>query len=176
MGKGKLKKLFCNHDYELIEGNVPIHYPDYEPIQFGQILKCKKCNKEIRFLEKQKYDYISEINEKIKEYENAKAINTNDISDGCHTFGELYDHRAKLFSIICNQDFICENAWKSRLHDDGTMFDGYFIVGINTPKGQATYHYEMKYWDYFHIKELDKAPKWDGHTPNEAIERLLSLS
>lgn len=116
------------------------------------------------------------INRMIKREEELGVLNTNNISDGCHTFGELYDHRAKLFSIICNQDFICENAWKSKLHNDGTMFDGYFIVGINTPKGQATYHYEMKYWDYFHVKELDKAPEWDGHTANEAIKRLLSLS
>lgn len=171
-----LKQLFCKHDYKLIEGNIPVHYPDYEPIQYGQILRCKKCNKEIRFLERKKYNYISEINEKIKEYEKANVINTNDISDNCHTFGELYDHRAKLFSILCNQDFIWEDAWKSRLHNDGTMFDDYFIVGINTPKGQATYHYQMKYWDLFHVKELDKAPKWDGHTANDAIERLLSLS
>lgn len=171
-----LKKIFCNHDYKLIEGNVAVHYPDYEPVQYGQILKCEKCNKEIRFLERHKYDYEAEINEKIEEYENAGALDTNNISDGSHTFGELYDHRAKLFSIICNQDFICENAWKSRLHNDGTMFDNYFIVGIETPKGQATYHYEMKYWDLFHIKELDNAPEWDGHTPSEAIERLLSLS
>lgn len=116
------------------------------------------------------------INEMIKREEELGTVDTNNISDGCHTFGELYDHRVKLFSIICNQDFICEKAWKSKLHNDGTMFDGCFIVGINTPKGQATYHYEMKYWDYFHIKELDKAPEWDGHTANEAIERLLSLS
>lgn len=116
------------------------------------------------------------INEMIKREEELGTVDTNNISDGCHTFGELYDHRAKLFSIICNQDSIFEKAWKSKLHNDGTMFDGYFIVGINTPKGQTTYHYEMKYWDYFHIKELDKAPEWDGHTANEAIERLLSLS
>jgi hypothetical protein len=116
------------------------------------------------------------INEMIKREEELGTVDTNNISDGCHTFGELYDHRAKLFSIICNQDPICEKAWKSKLHNDGTMFDGYFIVGINTPKGQATYHYEMKYFDYFHVKELDKAPKYDGHTANEAIERLLSLS
>ena len=171
-----IKQLFCQHDYKLVKGNVAVHYPDYEPIQYGQILKCRKCNKEIRFLEKEKYNYEAEINEKIQEYESAQALDTNNISDGCHTFGELYDHRAKLFSIICNQDFIWEDAWKSRLHHDGSMFEGYFIVGINTPKEQATYHYEMKYWDLFHVKELDNAPEWDGHTANEAIERLLSLS
>lgn len=167
------KKLFCKHDYKLIEGNVAVHYPDYEPVKYGQILKCEKCGKELKFLEQEKYDYIKEINDKIKEYENAKIINTNDISDNCHTFGELYDHRAKLFSVICNMNKT--KSWKSKLHSDGTMFNGYFIVGINTKKGQATYHYEMKYWELFNVKELKNAPEYDGHTPKQAIERILSL-
>lgn len=93
-----------------------------------------------------------------------------DLSDGYHTFNELYHHRAVLFSVICNADY---KAWKSKLHDDGTMFDGMFIVGIDTPEGQATYHYNVDpYWDIFKVKELANAPKWDGHTPKEAIRRI----
>lgn len=172
----KIKDFFCKHDFELIEGNIPVHYPDYEPVKYGQIVKCKKCNKEFKFLDRKKYDYEKEINEKIKQYEKAKALDTNNISDGSHTFAELYDHRAKLFSIICN----CykDIAWKSRLHSDGKYpFDdkNWFIVGIKTKEGQATYHYEMKYWDLFDIKEIDIAPEWDGHTPSEALKRLLTL-
>ena len=34
----------------------------------------------------------------------------------------------------------------------------------------------MKYWDLFNVKELEKAPKWDGHTSDQAINRLLSLN
>jgi hypothetical protein len=57
------------------------------------------------------------------------------------------------------------------------MYDGMFIVGIDTPKGQATYHYDIDpYWDMFDVKELDKAPEWDGHTPDQAIERIGSLA
>ena len=93
-------------------------------------------------------------------------------SDGYHTFNELYYHRMMLFSVICNQNK--EIAWKSKLHDDGTMFDDYFIVGIETPQGQYTYHYHLDYWDMFDVKELGKAPKWDGHKP-EDITRLLTL-
>lgn len=56
------------------------------------------------------------------------------------------------------------------------MYDGMFIVGIQTPEGQATYHYDVDpYWDIFHIKELESAPAWDGHTPDEAIRRIASL-
>jgi hypothetical protein len=51
-----------------------------------------------------------------------------------------------------------------------------FIVGIETPEGQATYHYDLNpYWDMFKVKELDKAPTWDGHTPEDAINRISKL-
>lgn len=93
-------------------------------------------------------------------------------SDGYHTFDELYHHRMILFSVICNQN--ADKAWKSLLHHDGTMFDNYFIVGITTPEGDYTYHYHVDNWYYFDVKELQLAPEWDGHKPEE-ITRLLSL-
>lgn len=97
-----------------------------------------------------------------------------DVSDGYHTFNELYHHRAVLFSVICNT--FKDKAWKSKKHDTGDMFDGMFIVGIETPQGQATYHYDINpYWDMFKVKELPNAPKWDGHTPEEAIRRISML-
>ena len=100
---------------------------------------------------------------------------TGDTSDGYHTFNELYHHRAVLFSVICNAR--PDIAWKSKKHHDGTMYDGMFIVGIETPEGQATYHYDIKpYWDIFHVKELEFAPEWDGHTPDEAIRRISTLA
>lgn len=94
-----------------------------------------------------------------------------DTSDGHHTFGELYEHRHALFSVLC-RTFI---GWKSKLHDDGTMYEGWFIAGIETPTGTASYHLPIAWWDRFECRELDKAPKWDGHTPNDVIERIQSL-
>ena len=100
--------------------------------------------------------------------------NIGEFSDGYHTFNELYHHRAILFAVICNQ--FKNLAWKSKLHSDGTMFDDMFIVGINTPLGPATYHYNINpYWDMFDVKELPKAPEWDGHTSDDAIKRIYSL-
>lgn len=97
-----------------------------------------------------------------------------DLSDGYHTFNELYHHRAVLFSVICNAFKSC--AWKSKMHSDGTMYDGMFIVGVDTPEGSATYHYDIEpYWNMFDVKELDKAPEWDGHTPEDAINRIAKL-
>lgn len=101
----------------------------------------------------------------------AEETTMGKVSDGYHTFDELYHHRAVLFAVICNTHK--ELAWKSKLHDTGDMYDGMFIVGIETPEGQATYHYDINpYWDMFNVKELPKAPKWDGHTPDEAIRRI----
>ena len=101
--------------------------------------------------------------------------NIGEFSDGYHTFNELYHHRAVLFSVICNM--FPEKAWKSKLHDTGDMYDGMFIVGIETERGQATYHYDIEpYWDMFKVKELEKAPKWDGHTPSVAIERIGNMT
>ncbi|GIN67086.1 hypothetical protein FKN04_13020 [Bacillus glycinifermentans] len=94
------------------------------------------------------------------------------ISDGYHTFDELYYHRMILFSVICNT--YKDKAWKSWKHDDGTMFDDYFIVGIETTHGHYTYHYHKDYWELFDVKKLEFAPKWDGHKP-EDIDRLFSL-
>lgn len=99
---------------------------------------------------------------------------TGETSDGYHTFNELYHHRAVLFSVIVRDH--TEIAWKAKKHHDGTMYEGMFIVGIDTPYGQASYHYDIDpYWDMFRCRELDRAPEWDGHTPDQAIERIGKL-
>ena len=104
----------------------------------------------------------------------AEPFITGETSDGYHTFNELYHHRAVLFSVIVKA--FKDKAWKSRKHHDGTMYDGMFIVGVETPYGQATYHYDMEpYWEMFCCKEIERAPEWDGHTPAQAIERIGKL-
>ena len=119
----------------------------------------------------EKYDAL---NAAIDLINNPSQLVTGDTSDGYHTFNELYHHRAVLFSVIVKA--FPDKAWKSKQHNDGTMYDGMFIVGIDTPEGQATYHYDIDpYWDMFECQELACAPKWDGHTPAQAIERIGRL-
>jgi len=101
-----------------------------------------------------------------------KVDDIGEVSDGYHTFNELYYHRMILFAVICNKHK--EKAWKSKLHHDGTMYDNYFIVGVTTPEGDYTYHYHMDSWEVFEVKELEFAPEWDGHKPDD-ITRLLTL-
>ena len=119
------------------------------------------------------------IDAMIRETQDAPAVDaqpviTGETSDGYHTFNELYHHRAVLFSVTVKA--FPERAWKARQHHDGTMYSGMFIVGIDTPDGQASYHYDIDpYWDMFECRELERAPEWDGHTPAQAIERIRKL-
>lgn len=126
--------------------------------------------------DKMRTDWEAEqLNEQIKRMKDIGIINTGEISDGYHTFDDLYHHRTVLFASICNMfNSLGGLTYKSKLHADGTMYDGMFIAGIHTPNGQYSYHCEMEYWDMFENEELEYAPEWDGHKP-EDIARLLSL-
>lgn len=105
-------------------------------------------------------------------------IDTNQVSDGYHTFGELYEHRIALFMCLCT--YIADrhdNVWKSKLHSDGSAVEGWFIMGINTEKGkQISYHLPVDKWgECWMAKELENAPEWDGHTSADVLERLKSI-
>lgn len=115
-----------------------------------------------------------------------EVIYGSDASDGYHTFTELYKHRYALFyALIKAYDSLHTplsvpvKCWKSKLHSDGTMFNNSFIVGmtIKTFEGekQITYHYPLDWWYRFKVIELERAPEYDGHTPDDVIERLLGL-
>jgi len=104
----------------------------------------------------------------------AHVSNIGDVSDGFHTFNQLYHQRAMLFAVIVNQNR--DISWKSRKHEDGELCfgGGWFLVTVDTPEGAYGYHYEDKYWDMFNCKELEKAKHWDGYT-EEDVGRLMSL-
>ena len=83
------------------------------------------------------------------------------ISDGYHTFNELYKHRICLFLALC--ECVHYWVWRSKKHSDGTPTpDGWFIAGIGEVAGkQITYHLPNEYWDKMpkFIKTKKKAPK-----------------
>lgn len=105
----------------------------------------------------------------------AGVADIDDLSDGFHTFRQLYYQRMMLFATIVNQNK--DRAWKSLRHEDGELCfgGGWFIVGIDTPEGSYTYHYEVNYWSLFDCVELERSNHWDGHTEKD-VTRLLSLS
>lgn len=101
------------------------------------------------------------------------AVDVEKISDGYHTFADLYEQRLILSAALAKNN---PHAWKSKRHEDGSVpfGGGWFIMGFDTDEGCYTYHYELKDWDLFQCKELDKGKPWDGHTSKD-VRRLLSI-
>lgn len=104
----------------------------------------------------------------------ANVDDIEDLSDGYHTFRQLYYQRMMLFAAIVKQNK--DKAWKSLRHEDGELCfgGGWFIVGVDTPEGSYTYHYEDNYFSLFDCEELACGKHWDGHTEKD-VTRLLSL-
>jgi len=143
----------------------------------SEAIECLECLKNLCYVfpeVKKNYKIIEQS--LIKAQEQEKLLKTGDLSDGYHTFNQLYYQRCILFASLVrlNKD----KSWKSFKHSDGKYcFDSngeWFIVGIDTPIGSYTYHYEKKYWDLFECQELECGKEWDGHT-EEDVTRLLSL-
>lgn len=105
-------------------------------------------------------------------YDNLHTTRAGEMTDGSHSFDELYHHRMILFATIVKGHR--DKAWKSWKHEDGTMFEDYFIVGITTSEGDFSYHYHKDHWNLFEAEILDKAPKFDGHTAKD-VGRLIGL-
>lgn len=117
----------------------------------------------------------SVINDIIKR---EKQVDINLISDGYHTFGELYDHRIQLFITLCSLLDEEHEVWRSKVHSDGTSLDGWFLLGIESKGGkQITYHLPISRWEecerFAYTYEV--APEFDGHTSADVLERLKSL-
>ena len=127
-------------------------------------------------------------------YEELYPTNKGDISDGYHTFNELYEFRkmynAALFNewaknpLFLHNDLNKEfpvvkyNVHKSWKHHDGELCfgGGWFIVSAMLPTGQISNHYKAEDWDLFKIPEVEKALfEFDGHTGKDVLERLKNL-
>jgi hypothetical protein len=112
-----------------------------------------------------------------------------EVRDEYHSMHELYQHRMALnialFHFMYEMDkqirgdyyasFQQHKVMKSKLHADGTMFEGYFIVMAVTPYGQISYHYKLEHWDKFNLPVVENTPPWDGHSSLQVIERLMKL-
>lgn len=93
---------------------------------------------------------------------------TGQISDGYHTFDELYEHRVTLWIALCRRvaGSVRESlnpTWRTKLHSDGTAFEGWFVLGIFFEAGhQITYHLPDSRWDqcYF-AREIKQASEFE---------------
>jgi hypothetical protein len=93
--------------------------------------------------------------------------------DEHHTMDELYEHRHALFCALMRSNW--RISWYGLKHSDGTMYDGWFIAGMNLPTGTISYHMpisQLHHVENTWIKRLENAPEWDGYTPDDVVERL----
>lgn len=131
----------------------------------------------------------------------ASDIDTNLITDGYHTFNELYEFRkmynAVLFNSWAKEYMLKEQQIKNGftqanmafplydVHKSWKHYDGewcfeqekvWFIVSAMLPTGLISNHYKAEDWDLFKVPEVEKALfKFDGHTAQDVLTRLKAL-
>lgn len=113
-----------------------------------------------------------------REAQMIEAVDEN-TSDGYHTFKELYGFRKAYNAALFNEWAKARkyNVHKSRRHADGEecFGGGWFIVMATLPTGQISNHYELSDWELFQCDERERGDVWDGHTPQDVLDRLLAL-
>ena len=123
-----------------------------------------------------------------------EVVDIGELSDGYHTFNELYEFRKMYNAALFNEwaenletssDFGQAlfnvpkyNVHKSWRHSDGELCfgGGWFIVSAMLPKGLISNHYKMDDWDLFKVPSVEKALfEFDGHTGKNVLERLKDV-
>ena len=117
-----------------------------------------------------------------------KLERINELSDGYHTYDELYEFR-KMYNAVLFNAWAKNEGWngqvnpkysvhKSWKHNDGELCfgGGWFIVSAMLPTGLISNHYKAEDWDLFQVPEVEKALyEFDGHTPQDVLIRLKNL-
>lgn len=95
-----------------------------------------------------------------------------DLSDGFHTFNELYTHRILLF-LACVQKGVFKASHVVEDH-----FDGWDLIVTHTATNyqQISYHVPLSYrWAYEKLPRLSKQEQekiYDGHTGDLVCHRI----
>lgn len=178
----KIMQLVLDHfggdadPVQVVEATVnAMGWRDVKSDEKINVLMISQCEVEKQI--DRKFRNTELINKLIKNLNDADEIMPNLISNGFDTFSNLYSHRATMFMTICQRHL--DKAWMSWKHFSGGMYNHMFIVGVDTPKGAITYHFDANpYWRLFQkigVREIEVAPKWDGHTPENDLDRIASL-
>jgi len=94
-----------------------------------------------------------------------EETDTSLISDGFHTFGELYESRTLLFILLC-LTYKDRAYWRHHL-------PGWPILGLVLDTGQISFHVEQKYLPLFQKIIKEGGPEWDEHRTEDVHTRLL---
>lgn len=174
---GKLVKGMCNSRSCYSDGNTQphvhtIHNNQLVNLEIGDYIIPEPdgihyypCKPDIF---KATYEIVDEDNK----------IDMGEVSDGWHTFNELYEYRMLYNAALFNEMAKGRNfneVHKSLRHNDGELCfgGGWFVVVALLPTGQITNHYKIEDWELFNIPECDKAKFiFDGHTPADVSKRL----
>lgn len=107
-------------------------------------------------------------------YDPSDTKSASKISDGYHTFADLYEHRHALWAALL---YVYEPiAFKTRRNQEGEEWPGWFIAGINTEMGQLSYHMPDEWWDrLLNVAEVERNSRYDGHTSDDVLQRIPKL-
>jgi hypothetical protein len=108
---------------------------------------------------------------------NAKELEL-EISDGYHTFTELYDHRIALFLLSIS--LLKRLKSELRIWYANSEEDGWYIVGIDVERGKKTISYHLpistkEYLDRWNVEYLDTLPPFDGCDSKCNLKRIMEL-
>ena len=96
------------------------------------------------------------------------------MSDGYHTFDELYEHRHALFLALMG----AAESFSGRAWIDSSGLDGWFLAGIDCPVGQVSYHLPDRLLPVAQKQVTPgyiRAP-YDGYTAADVLLRLQALA
>lgn len=102
------------------------------------------------------------------------------LSDGYHTFAELYEFR-KMYNALLFNEWSSQglyNVHKSKKHNNGDLCfgGGWFVVFAKLPTGQVTNHYKLDDWNLFNIPERERVSElYDEHTSRDVLDRLKNV-
>ena len=110
-------------------------------------------------------DTVNKVVSKLPDYDRCK------VSDGYHSFDELYEHRVLLFIALCN--LMPAQCHKTKKNFEKQEWEGWFILVLHHPiAGQISYHIPNKYWDSCRCESVEWNHTFDGHNSNDVINRL----
>ena len=158
------------------------------------IFECD-CEKECEEIDLSQAGTLETVDDAVKRL-NSKILDlpsdaVEKISDGYHTFEELYEFRKMYNAALFNEwekyrvstpdksyEACKYDAHKSWRHNDGELCfgGGWFIVVAKLPTGLISNHYKAEDWDLFRIPEAEQARyEFDGHTSKDVLDRLKAL-
>jgi hypothetical protein len=126
------------------------------------------------------------LQEQVNAYK-AKYGSVGDLSDGYHTYNELYEHRCRLFIELCkrcseiNRDV--ETIYDIYIVDKSDNDEWFLLVLVDKyarTNNQMSYHLPIEHYNECNyiatsIEKKEWEKMFDGHTSKDVLERLENL-